>query len=108
MPSYISNYGYFRNSGRVYVDKRLAYCPYGQCGVRFENGKIILVSYFTYVIEIDNDGWLTCSGTYSATTCKHIRAFMKEYTHTSYYTAKKCYEENKQYNIYTGEFRDLQ
>ena len=60
------------------------------------------------VISIDPQGWLVCTGTYSATTRKHIGAFMHEYGNgASYYTAKMCYENNQTYNIYTGEVMSL-
>lgn len=88
--------------------KKLKYCPYGQAYVTVdENGAISLVSYRTTVIVIDPMGWLTCSGTYSATTRKHIGAFMKEYTNMNYYTAKDAYLNNSAINIYTGEIIKL-
>lgn len=68
-----------------------------------ENGAITLVSYATDVVTIDPHGWLTCSGTYSATTRKHIVWFMREYTRLNYHIAKQCYEGNVTINIYTGE-----
>ena len=88
--------------------KKLKYCPYGQAYVTVdENGAISLVSYSTTVIVIDPMGWLTCTGTYSATTRKHIGAFMKEYTNMNYYTAKDAYLNNYTINIYTGEIIKL-
>ena len=84
--------------------KKLKYCPYGQChAIIDENGAIALVSYRTTVIVIDPMGWLTCFGTYSATTRKHIGAFMKEYTNFSYHTAKDAFLNNYTINIHTGE-----
>ena len=88
--------------------KKLKYCPYGQAYVTVdENGAISLVSYSTTVIVIDPMGWLTCYGTYSATTRKHIGAFMKEYTNMNYYNAKDAYLNNYTINIYTGEIIKL-
>lgn len=88
--------------------KKLKYCPYGQAySVIDENGAISLVSYSTTVIVIDPMGWLTCSGTYSQTTRKHIGAFMKEYTTFTYYTAKDAFLNNYTINIYTGEIKLL-
>lgn len=88
--------------------KPLKYMPYATaCVNTLEDGSIELQSYKTSVIKITKDGWLTCNGTYSNTTRKHISAFMKEYTNLSYYDAKMCYEKNKQINIYTKKIKDL-
>ena len=89
--------------------KKLSRMPYAQAHVEIdENGGIELISYVTMVISIDPQGWLVCTGTYSATTRKHIGAFMHEYGNgASYYTAKMCYENNQTYNIYTGEVMPL-
>lgn len=90
------------------VKKKLQYCPYGQAYATIdENGAISLVSYSTTVIVIDPMGWLTCSGTYSQTTRKHIGAFMKEYTNFTYHTAKDAFLNNYTINIYTGEIKFL-
>ena len=91
------------------ITKKLSRMPYAQARVEIdENGGIYLVSYSTIVIIIDPQGWLSCTGTYSATTRKHISAFMHEYGNgAGYYTAKKCYEDNAIYNIYTGEIISL-
>lgn len=90
------------------MKKNLKYCPYGKCyAVIDEYGAIALVSYSTTVITIDPQGWLTCSGTYSRTTIKHISAFLKEYTSLSYYDAKAAYRDNHTINIYTGEIVSL-
>ena len=74
-----------------YVEKKLKYCPYGSCKVRvYEDGKIQLISYCTMVIEIDENGYILCTGTYSATTRKHIGCFLKEYaSNLCYYDMKK-------------------
>lgn len=99
--------GIFRTSCTLY-GKPLKYMPYATaCVNTLDDGLIELQSYKTSIIKIDKKGWLTCTGTYSATTRKHISAFMKEYTNFSYYDAKMCYEENKALNVYTGEIKDL-
>lgn len=88
--------------------RKLKYCPYGQAYATIdEHGAISLVSYRTTVIVIDPFGWLTCSGTYSATTRKHIGAFMKEYTTLTYHTAKDAFLNNYTINIHTGEIQPL-
>lgn len=98
--------GYFIKT--VSYDRNLKYCPYGSAGVKFNGGYIHLISYTTRVISIDAEGWLECTGTYSATTRKHIGAFLKEYAPSlHYYDAKGAYERNLQINIYTGAVREL-
>ena len=93
----------------VEVTKRLKHCPNGQCGVIVdEHNAVHLISYCTPVITIDSHGWLTCNGTYSATTRKHIGAFLKEYASAiTYHMAKHCYEHNKTINVHTLEIADL-
>lgn len=88
--------------------KKLKAMPYAQAKVTIdEHGAIILTSYATDVITIDPQGWLTCTGTYSQTTRKHISAFMKEYTKLSYNDAKDAFWNNYTINIYTGEIQPL-
>lgn len=96
------NDGYFAKT--VTYDKNLAFCPYGSCGIVKNSNGINLISYTTVVCTIDNMGFLTCTGTYSNTTRKHINAFLKEYApRLSYYDAKKAYEDRYAINIFTGE-----
>lgn len=88
----------------VTYDKRLKYCPYGSCGVVFNANGIHLISYTTCVCSIDNEGYLSCTGTYSVTTQRHIREFLKEYAPVlCYQDVKKAYLENYVINIHTGE-----
>ena len=94
--------GYFAKT--VTYDKNLAYCPNGSCGVIFNDDGVHLVSYTTLVCSINNNNFLTCTGTYSATTRKHIGAFLKEFApNLCYQNAKTCYEKNVAMNINTGE-----
>ena len=96
------NNGYFIKT--VTYDKNLAFCPYGSCGIVKNANGIHLVSYTTVVCTIDNMGFLSCTGTYSNTTRKHISAFLKEYApRLSYYDAKHAYENRYAINIFTGE-----
>ena len=75
--------------------KKLAYIPYGQAYVVYTNEGIELWSYSTRVITYKNTGILKCSGLYSATTRRHISAFMKEYfPNYSYYAVKWAVEKN--------------
>ena len=110
MTSYIAHeqIGYFCKDSRQYVTKRLSHMPYAQAGVIIDNNGTNLISYTTLVCTIDKDGWLTCTGTYSATTRKHISAFMHEYApQMSYYDAKAAYEKGHKINIHTGEIVSL-
>ena len=93
----------------MYYDRILREMPYAQCGVWIsEDNGIVFVSYTTPVIYIDNNGWLTCTGTYSPTTRKQIGRFLKEYAPMiSYQMAKKAYEDEMKINIHTGEIRAL-
>lgn len=65
---------------------------------------LALYSYTTCVAEL-KDGWLRINGLYSATTRRHIGWFMRELGFT-YQLAKQLYEDNKLFNIYTGEVID--
>ena len=78
--------------------------PYAQATIRkHDDGTIILISYETPVAYIEADGRLYIRGLYSATTRKHIGAFVREYAKLDYQTAKRIYEMGCGYNIYTGE-----
>lgn len=94
--------------------KKLASMPYAQAHVEIdEDGNKYLFSYRTMVIELTADGWLTCTGTYSRTTIRHIGAFMREYVEWpngergDYFTAKNAYLGNYRLNVETGEVEDL-
>lgn len=90
------------------MQKKLKGMPYANAYVEIdEYGAITLVSYTTKVITIDPQGWLTCTGTYSQTTRKHISVFMREYTKLSYQHAKDAFMEDYTINIYTGEIQKL-
>ena len=86
------------------MEKKLSAMPYAQAKVRMLSGRYHneLISYQTTVAAI-RDGWLYIYGLYSATTRKHIGAFMREYANSNYQLAKMLYENKMVYNIYTGE-----
>lgn len=108
MTSYIAKCGIYGTTAKVWVDKRLDRMPYAQAGIIRNDYGTHLMSYNTCVCSIDREGWLTCTGTYSQSTRKHIGAFMHECADgLSYYDAKRCYENGEALNIYTGEVRDL-
>ena len=83
--------------------------PYAQAHtVNYESGTVLLYSYTTLVARLSSDGWLVVYGLFSATTRKHISAFMREYAKPlSYYDAKRSYVDDVRINIYTGEVEDL-
>lgn len=85
---------------------RLRKMPYAHACVKLDDGLAILVSYKTAVAEVRN-GWLTVFGLYSMTTRKHIGAFVDQFAHTDYQTAKQIYEQGMEYNIRTGETRPI-
>ena len=89
-----------------YITKTNNGHKYAQTYVRiFDDDTVQLVSYTTTVIEITPDGWLSVNGLYSMTTIKHIGWFMRERGFT-YQLAKQLYQDNKLFNVYTGEVRD--
>lgn len=90
------------------MEKKLNAMPCAQAKVIImDNGNIILRSYYTDVAMIRSDGWLTINGLYSATTRKHIGAFVKEYANITYQLAKDLYFKKMAYNIYTGEVIEI-
>lgn len=93
----------------VTYEHALRYMPNASAGVRkLCDGRTILTSYYTDVCEIDGEGWLTVYGLYSATTRRHIGAFLKEYANgASYDIAKRCYYDGLRYNVNTGEVKAL-
>ncbi len=103
------------------MKKLLKLMPHGQGYVEeYPDGRKELISYQTKVAEISADGWLTIYGLHSATTKRHITAFMDEnifHLSTkaeqsractgSYQTMKALYEGNMKMDIHTGEVVDL-
>lgn len=90
--------------------KKLTDHPYSQCHVEIDCiGGIHFISYKTEVITISPVGWLTCYGLYSPTTRRQICWFMREYcAPLTFHDAKRCYLENMQINIHTGEIRQVE
>ena len=79
---------------------------YAQAYVRlYDDGTIELISYSTLVARISPAGWLEVTGLYSRTTIKHLGWFMKRYTSSTYYSAKKCVSDDMLFNVFTGEFK---
>ena len=77
---------------------------YAQAHMEPITNGIALYSYTTRVAEV-REGWLHVYVLYSMTTRRHIGWFMRELGFT-YQLAKQIYEDNKEFNIYTGEVRD--
>lgn len=82
--------------------KPLQKMPYAQAEVITIGTSTRLVSYNTIAAEITNN-ILTIYGLYSATTRKHISAFVSEYANMQYQTARFLYENNLRMDIVTGE-----
>lgn len=94
--------------GDYTMKKTLPDHEYAQAYVIIDDDGISLISYTTLVCNIDADGFLTCTGTYSRTTIKHIGWFMRAYGHgLTYYDAKRCYLDDVGINVYTGEVKTL-
>lgn len=88
--------------------KSLKNHSYAQAKVVIDNNGISLISYTTLVVNIDNEGFLTCTGLYSRTTIKHIGWFMQEYGQgLNYYDVKRAYNDDVGINIYTGEIKTV-
>lgn len=79
--------------------------PYAQCcTLSLNDGSIHFFSYRTLVITISRDGWLHCTGFYSATTRKQIGWFLKEYAPMlTYHMVKQVCNDDMMINIHTGE-----
>lgn len=80
--------------------------PYAQAKVKRFPNHIVLISYQTEVAEIVG-GVLIVRGLYSATTRKHISAFVREYCGIDYQTAKKCYTDRLGYDLITNSYIQL-
>lgn len=108
MTSYKARCGEYGIERKVWVDKRLDLMPSAQAGIINDKRGTHLISYNTLVITIDPDGWMSCTGTYSQTTRRHINRFLREVAPSvSYQDAKKCYEDGLEMNVHTGEIREL-
>lgn len=78
---------------------------YAQAHMKPIRNGVALYSYTTCVATLQ-EGWLHINGLYSMTTRRHIGWFMREIGNFSYQLAKQLYEDNKEFNIWTGEVRD--
>lgn len=69
---------------------------------------VVLQSYRTDVVIIDVENReITCTGTYSQSTRKHIGRFVREFTATQeYYTMKELASTPNQYKFLNGEDYD--
>lgn len=94
------------------LEKKLSKIPYGQARVLvFDDDPEImyaLKSYNTIVAVITNYNDLKVFDLYSATTRKHISAFVREYCNVDYSVAKKCALECLGYCIDTKDFYSLE
>lgn len=87
---------------------KLQYMPYAQANVIRNMGTVSLISYSTLVATISNN-WLTVNGLYSATTRRHIMAFVREYAPNvaDFKTIKTLVEDGLKINIETGEVEKI-
>jgi hypothetical protein len=82
--------------------------PHANAHVIITPAVTTFVSYSTPVIDIDKNGWLSCSGLYSMTTRKQIGWFLEEYAPAiTFQMVKKSVENDTIINIYTGEIVPL-
>ena len=98
--------GVFSREVCVVVDARLKYCPHGQAGVIYRENGVVLYSYSTPILYLDNDGTIEMlfNPAYSRTTGKHVGYFCREFCpKIGYYTCKKLYNDDVKMNVYTGE-----
>ena len=79
--------------------------PYAQAHIEETATGVKLYSYDTCVAETRH-GWLRIYGLYSMTTRKHLGWFMRELGQT-YQLAKQIYEDDKLFNVNTGEVVSL-
>lgn len=84
------------------IRKPLSAHPYANAYVTIYDDIITLTSYSTTVAKIEGE-WLEVYGLYSATTRKHIGAFVREFANTDYHLAKTICNQGLRYNIETGE-----
>lgn len=90
--------------------KKLANHPYSQCEVIIDNYGTRLVSYGWYTaVGVDAEGWLSARNPhYSATTCKQVGWFLREYfPNITYQFVKRLYENDEIYNVLTGEIKKM-
>lgn len=78
---------------------------YAQAHMEVIPNGLLLVSYTTPVAKLQ-DNWLTVYELHSQTTRRHIGWFMREIGNFSYQLAKQLVEDNKSFNIVTGEVKD--
>lgn len=78
--------------------EKLAKMPYAQAQVVRVPNRIDLISYNTRVAYIVG-GVLVVTGLISATTRKHISAFVQQFCGCDYSVAKKCFTDEVGYDI---------
>lgn len=86
----------------MFTTSALKNMPYAQAKIRRGTNYVSLVSYSTTVIEI-TDNTLRVYGLYSATTRRHISAFMREIG-LDYSIAKKCVKNGLYYSLTANSF----
>lgn len=81
--------------------------PYAQAHEEYhDDGTIILVSYKTPAVFV-KDGWLFVTCLCSATTRRHVGAFMRDHGYGNYLVARVLYDTKHKLNILTGEVVEI-
>ena len=89
------------------ITTKLSAIPYGNAKIHIYNEDNIDLQSYETIVAVVRNGWLKVCGLYSATTRKHISAFVREYCGISYQVAKMLYKDGYLYNIHTGEVREV-
>ena len=96
--------GVYEYWSRVEVDKRLAGCESGQCGIILETGCERLVSYDVIVAEKDAQGWVKVFACPSRTTAKHLGIWGRSFNMPYRQLTDLCYRR-MEYNVYSHKER---
>ena len=88
--------------------RKLKYMPYASAHLEIDDNSVTLVSYKTPVATICDDE-LYIRGLYSATTRRHIRAFLQEFVnfYMDFSSIRQLANENIRMNIITGEITTI-
>ena len=112
--------GIYERTVRVTVDRRLKTMPSAQAGIidhiddidangrYYKRPGITLISYETPAATLSYDGILTISCLCSATTRRHVSAFLREYCPgITYQDAKAAHAGGYSIDITTGDHIDI-
>lgn len=100
----VINGGLYEEKWRVTVDKRLPNAEYSSCGIRYEKGMEILISYNVVAAIHTDEGWLCIYCMPTKTSKRHVVTWCRKWGIT-YRRLKELYTEHIDYNTETGEIR---